>query len=76
MQDLNASGSVSARLVFNGATEIRASFCEISGAHVSEEKALWLQTVVALIAGDTVELQGNFRAAVGYFAANHTTFWG
>jgi hypothetical protein len=24
----------------------------------------------------TVELQGYFRAADGYFAADHTTFWG
>jgi len=25
---------------------------------------------------DTVELQGNFRAADGYFAADQTSFWG
>jgi hypothetical protein len=34
--------------------------------------ALWLQTPVPLAQGDTVELQGAFRAA----AAEHTTFWG
>ena len=28
-----------------------------------------------LSAGDTVELQGYSRAADGYFAANHTSFW-
>ena len=27
-------------------------------------------------AGDTVELQGYFRVADGYFAADHTSFWG
>ena len=27
-------------------------------------------------AGDTVELQGYFRAQDGYFAADHTSFWG
>ena len=64
------------RLVLNGSTEIRGSRGEISGAHVSEATALWLQTMVALSAGDTVELQGNFRAADGYFAADHTSFWG
>ena len=31
---------------------------------------------VPLAPGDTVELQGYFRAADGYFAADHTTFWG
>ncbi|GGB62929.1 hypothetical protein GCM10011316_38530 [Roseibium aquae] len=47
------------------------------GAHVSEATALWLQTLVSLLtAGDTVELQGNFRAADGYFAADQTSFWG
>ena len=75
---VNASTSarMSGRLVLNGATEIRGSRGEISGAHVSEATALWLQTMVSLTAGDTVELQGNFRAADGYFAADHTSFWG
>jgi hypothetical protein len=75
---VNASTSarMSGRLVLNGTTEIRGSRGEISGAHVSEATALWLQTMVALTAGDTVELQGNFRAADGYFAADQTSFWG
>ncbi|WP_233155131.1 hypothetical protein [Sedimentitalea arenosa] len=64
------------RLVLNGVTEIRGSYGEISGAHVSEATALWLQTMVPLTAGDTVELQGYFRVADGYFAADHTSFWG
>ena len=75
---VNASTSarMSGRLVLNGTTEIRGSRGQISGAHVSEATALWLQTMVALTAGDTVELQGNFRAADGYFAADQTSFWG
>ena len=60
----------------NGTTEIFGSFGEISGAHVSEATALWLQTMVSLTAGDTVELQGIFRAADGYFAADQTSLWG
>ena len=64
------------RLVLNGSTEMRGSRGEISGAHVSEATALWLQTMVPLTAGDTVELQGYFRVADGYFAADHTSFWG
>jgi hypothetical protein len=75
---VNASTSarMSGRLALNGTTEIRGSRGEISGAHVSEATALWLQTMVPLTAGDTVELQGNFRAADGYFAADQTSFWG
>jgi len=64
------------RLVLNGATEIRGSFGESSGTHLSEATALWLQTMVPLNSGDTVELQGTFRVADGYFAADHTSFWG
>jgi hypothetical protein len=72
----SATASMRGRLVLNGTTEIRGSFDEITGAHVSEATALWLQTMVALTAGDTVELQGNFRAADGYFAADQTSFGG
>jgi hypothetical protein len=32
-------------------------------------------TLVPLAQEDTVELQGTFRAADGYFAADQTTFW-
>jgi len=49
---------------------------DISDAHISEATALWLQTMASLTAGDTVELQGNFRAADGYFVADQTSFWG
>jgi hypothetical protein len=72
----STSARMRGRLVLNGATEIRGSFGEISGAHVSEATALWLQTMVPLTAGDTVELQGYFRAQDGYFAADQTSFWG
>ncbi len=64
------------RLLLNGSTEIRGSRGEISGDHVSEATALWLQTMVLLAQGDTVELQGTFGVATGYFAADHTSFWG
>ena len=75
---VNASTSarMSGRLVLNGTTEIRGSRGEICGAHVSEATALWLQTMLSLTAGDTVELQGNFRAQDGYFAAESTSLWG
>ena len=62
--------------LLNGATEIRGSYSEISGAHVSEATVLWLQTMAPLTAGDTVELQGSFQAADGYYAADHISLWG
>ena len=72
----SSSARMSGRLVLNGSTEIRGSLGEISGTHYSNATAIWLQTMVPLSAGNTVELQGYFRGADGYFAADHTTFWG
>ena len=72
----STSSCMRGRLVLNGATEIRGSFGESSATHVSLATAIWLQTMVTLTAGDTVELQGYFRAQDGYFAADHTSLWG
>ncbi len=72
----SATARMRGRLVLNGATEIRGSFGESSATHVSLATSIWLQTMVPLTAGDTVELQGYFRAQDGYFAADHTSFWG
>jgi len=72
----SATARMRGRLVLNGLTEIRGSFGESSATHVSLATAIWLQTMVPLTAGDTVELQGYFRAQDGYFAADHTSFWG
>ncbi|AFO89655.1 hypothetical protein L0Z66_00355 (plasmid) [Phaeobacter sp. BS34] len=60
---VNSSTSVRTRgqLVLNGATEIRGPYGEVSGAHVSETTALWLQKMLPLTAGNTVELQRVFR---------------
>jgi hypothetical protein len=75
---VNASTTarMNGRLVLNGSTEIKGGKGENSATHVSLATTLTLQTLVPLAAGDTVELQGYFRAADGYFAADHTTFWG
>ncbi len=72
----SATARMRGRLVVNGATEIRGSFGEVSSSHQSGATALWLQTLAPLARNDTVELQGYFRVADGFFAANHTTFWG
>ncbi|SMD01158.1 DUF2793 domain-containing protein [Primorskyibacter flagellatus] len=72
----STSARMRGRLVLNGSTEIRGAFGESSATHVSLATAIWLQTIVPLSAGDTVELQGYFRAQDGYFAADHTSFWG
>ena len=78
MFKMNASTAarMSGRLVINGSTVLRGSQGENSSIHRSEATALWLQTMAVLDAGDTVELQGAFRDEDGYFAADHTSFWG
>ena len=58
-------------------------------AGLSETAPLWIgpppaivdqprlpRFMVPLSAGDTVALQGYFGVADGYFAADHTSFWG
>ena len=73
----SATARMRGRLVLNGTTEIRGSLGEISATQVSLATAIWLQTMMPLTAGDTVELQGGGgRVADGYFAADHTSFWG
>jgi len=72
----STNARMQARLVRNGSSIIPGSFGGITGAHVSEVTALWLNVAVLLDEGDTVELQGNFTAQDGYFAADHTRFWG
>lgn len=67
---------MSGRLVLNGTSEIRGSRAEITGPHESLNTTLCLSTLAFLGEADTVELQGKFRVADGYFAAEHTTFWG
>ena len=72
----NAGARMQGRLVLNGTTAIPGTTSEASGTHNSETTTLPLQTLTPLSAGDTVELQGNFRAFDGYAAADETCFWG
>jgi hypothetical protein len=78
LNKVNASTTarMNGRLVLNGTTEIRGGKGKISATHVSLATSITLQTPVPLAAGDTVELQGYFRAADGNFAADDTTVWG
>jgi hypothetical protein len=72
----NARTRMQGRLVLNGATAIFGTTAEITGTHNSETTTLPLQTLAPLSAGDTVELQGNFRAFDGYMMAGETCFLG
>ena len=72
----STSARMQARLLKNGTDVIPGSFGGITGAHVSEVTAVWLNVSAVLAANDTVELQGNFTGSDGYFAAVHTRFWG
>ena len=57
-------------------TEFCGSFGEISATHVSLAKAIRLQSMVPLTGGDSFELQGHFRVADAYFAADQTSLCG
>ena len=72
----NTAAHMRGRLVLNGTTEIRGSLSEISATLISFVADIWLQTVDSLTVGHTVELQEFFRVKDGYFAADHTSFWG
>ncbi|MCW3782110.1 hypothetical protein [Defluviimonas salinarum] len=60
----------------NGTTEVRVFVGKSSATHVSIATAIWPQTMMALPANGTVELQVYFRAADGDFAGDPTSFWG
>ena len=64
------------RLVLNSATEINGSRAAITSVHIDEVTSVVLQDMIALAAGDTVELQGRFTGADGYFMADRSAFWG
>ncbi len=72
----NAGARMQGRMVLNGTSVLRGGRGEVSGTHLSEETTLPLGTLVSLNAGDTVELQGNFRSFDGYIMADESAFWG
>jgi hypothetical protein len=75
-QDVSTNARLRGRIMKNGSAVIPGSYGENSAPHLSLATALWIQTVAPLAAGDTIELQGSFRAESGYFAGTHTSFWG
>ncbi|MEP2641799.1 DUF2793 domain-containing protein [Roseobacter sp.] len=75
-QNASDKARLSARLLLNGTDVIAGSLGEITGAHVSEQTTLQIQTMALLAPGDTVELQGLLRGFDGYFMADQTSFWG
>lgn len=71
-----AATALRGRLLQNGAVQIAGSYGELAGILSSEHSTLWLQSMAALSAGDTVELQVQFPAAGAYAMADNTAFWG
>ncbi len=72
----NAGAKMQGRLLRSGTDVLRGSRGEVTGTHLSEETTLPLHALAALNAGDTVQLQGNFRAFDGYIKADESSFWG
>lgn len=73
--DANLAARMGAQLVLNGGQPIAGTQVENTADHISERTTLSLQTLVPLVAGDTVELQGIMRDHAGYFMADRTDFW-
>ncbi len=73
---LNAALWTAKTVAEGGTGDLFYTMNKEAAGDVSEATALWLQTMVPLSAGDTVEVQGFFRAQDGYFAADQTSFWG
>ncbi|XDA98272.1 DUF2793 domain-containing protein [Sulfitobacter sp. LCG007] len=74
--DSNPGAKMGARLLQNGVDVLRGSLVQLSADHEDQQTSLGVQTLVSLVAGDTVELQGRMRDFGGYFMAGQTTFWG
>ena len=75
-QDTSNQARMGGRLVLNGSALINGSEAHVTGDHVTLKTTLSVQTLVALSAGDTVELQAIMEAQNGYAAADHTSCWG
>ncbi len=75
-QDSSSNARLNIRLVLNGTTPMAGSFGGITGNHVDGVTFANTQAAAQLTAGDTVELQGMFSGASGYFQAGETAFWG
>ena len=73
--DANAAARMGAQLILNAGQPISGTQVESTADHVSERTTLSLHTLVPLMVGDTVELQGIMRDHAGYFMADRTDFW-
>jgi hypothetical protein len=74
--DTDTDARMGAQLVVNGADPVPGSQVENTGPHVSERTTVAISTLLPLLAGDTVELQGIMRDHSGYIMANRSDFWG
>lgn len=75
-QDTSSAARINARMLKNGTSQLAGSFGGITGDHVDGITFVNTQATAVLSAGDTVELQGMFSGASGYFQADETAFWG
>lgn len=75
-QDLSTDVQLGVRLVKNGTTTVIASTAHMPGPQLGGETGAQTQTLVALTAGETVELQAIARTNAAFAAAGDTGFWG
>ncbi len=75
-QDSSDQARMAGRLVINASTEIAGSVGGVTGPHVDGQTSLSVQSMAALNAGDTVELQCMMRGFGGYALADQSSLWG
>jgi hypothetical protein len=75
-KDASNDVRIQIRLVRNGVDEINGSFLETDASPSDDRSGVQTQTMAALMAGDTVELQGLYRKNAGFALADKTSFWG
>ena len=75
-KDISTNPRLRVRLVKNSSTPVPGSSVELFGKPHATYGGQATSTLVALAAGDTLELQGNYRNETGLFRANETVFWG
>lgn len=74
--DSSLAARMGGRLLVNGTDVMRGSHVQLSSGHEDQQTSLTLQTLAALSAGDTVQLEGRMRDFSGYFLGGETSFWG
>jgi len=74
--DISNNARLRVRLVKNSSDPVSGTSVELPNKPHGTYGGQATSTLIHLNAGETVELQGNYRNASGFFKADETVFWG